>query len=285
MRSVGDLMSTDPTVLSPQQTLLEATLTLERKQQSGAPVVDEQGRAIGMFTLAVLNSAVLRESKSAFQQPVSRLMTPVVLSLRPDSQVSDALNLLVEARIHRLVVTDDEQKPLGMLTGMDLLRAILANREEGSSGFDILGHELRPVLATLLRRPLSACMTRPVHTLRPTQTLEYFVQLCEQRWFSAAPVLDSENNRMIGLLSQTDVALRLRYNDDDLANSKVSQCMTPFGFVLSPNDRLEAALELMVRQGIHRVVMTDGRHRPCGILTALDLLRLVLLRATGRNAA
>lgn len=283
MRKVGDLMSTRLTVLSPRQTLLEAALTLDRAGVGGAPVVDDSERAVGMLTLWDLNALVLRESKTALHKTLAQVMTPVVLSLGPASDLMLALRLLADARVHRVTVVDAEQRPLGVLTSMDLLKALRANHQPGSSGFDIVGHELRPILNELIARSVRVAMSRPLHCAEPSQTVANFLRLCQNRWFSGAPVVDK--GMMVGLVSQADVARFLRYADGDLEHCKIGEIMTPFSFVLGPAERLEAALDMLVERDIHRVVVVDGKRRPLGVITPLDVLRLVLRRAGGRTAA
>ena len=139
MRCVADLMSTDLLVLPAEVNLTEAMQSLERRSLSGAPVVDAEGRGIGVFTIAGLNAAVLQQSLAALQRTLSEVMTPFVFSVKPGDGLLDALKVLVNTRIHRVVIMDESRIPLGILTTMDLLKALHANLQDGSSAFDMNG--------------------------------------------------------------------------------------------------------------------------------------------------
>jgi CBS domain-containing protein len=54
---------------------------------------------------------------------VADVMTPEIISIRPDEPVSDAAQIMVERRVHRVPVVDDGQL-IGLLTSMDIVRHV-----------------------------------------------------------------------------------------------------------------------------------------------------------------
>jgi CBS domain-containing protein len=48
--------------------------------------------------------------------------------------------------------------------------------------------------------------------------------------------------------------------------------MTPALFTLLPSEPVSKAIKLMVREGIHRVIVMDENHEMVGIVTSSDVL-------------
>lgn len=113
---------------------------------SGAPVVDERGRAIGVVSKTDLvreqyeNGQALPESAAGepsgdgaclsdglqamevSRGTVADIMTPVALTLYAHSQLSRAAALMACERMHRVPVVSEEGKVVGILTAMDVMR-------------------------------------------------------------------------------------------------------------------------------------------------------------------
>lgn len=277
MTSVADLMRTNLLLLPEQCTAMIAIEALHERDISGAPVVDGQGRAIGMFTVTGLNTRVLQQSRTVLSRPISEIMTPFVFSLRSEDSLSEAMRILVETRIHRVLVRDEEERPLGILTTMDVLKALHKQILQDDDGRIFAADETER-LRVLTNDPVSAVMTHPVITIVPDDSLAHFETLTQRHSISATPVVDAARGDMVGLVSQVDVALRLRTTLHSLENSLALDVMTPFAFRLAPEKPLSQALALMVEQHIHRVIVVDDRMVPVGVITALDVFRLGLQR-------
>ena len=56
--------------------------------------------------------------------PVEELMSPVVQCIGPDRPLAVAASKMIEKRIHRLVVVDDRLHVVGLVSAIDLLRAV-----------------------------------------------------------------------------------------------------------------------------------------------------------------
>ena len=148
---VRDVMSTDVITLAPTATLREAAITLADESVGGCPVVDEQGRMIGMlsevdilealktqhkelrmlmppeitFGISFVEIITEREALAAFKEiqrtTVRDVMTKEVRAVSPDDHVEKAIQVMVEHRIHRIPVLE-HGKLVGILTRGDVLR-------------------------------------------------------------------------------------------------------------------------------------------------------------------
>jgi CBS domain-containing protein len=58
-------------------------------------------------------------------------MTTPAITVRTGTTLSRAAQLMVTRHIHRLVVVDDEDAPIGVISSLDLLRVLLRDPDAG----------------------------------------------------------------------------------------------------------------------------------------------------------
>lgn len=121
--TVQDIMldSTHVPVCEPSTLLSNALLEISSKGL-GLTAVVEQQKMIGVFTDGDLRRA-LDKGVDIRSAHVGEVMSKTGVSIGPNALAVDAINLMQEKRITALVVTDDEQKPIGALNMHMLLRA------------------------------------------------------------------------------------------------------------------------------------------------------------------
>ena len=109
-----------PITLTPDQTLADAKLLMDRYNITGFPVVDEAGRVVGIVTNRDMRFA------SDDRTPVSVMMTQDNLAvLREPVDREAAISLMKVRRIEKLLVTDGKGKLTGLLTLKDTEKAVL----------------------------------------------------------------------------------------------------------------------------------------------------------------
>ncbi|MCA9177240.1 MAG: CBS domain-containing protein [Planctomycetales bacterium] len=142
---VKDMMRRDVLVVRKTDTMEQAAATLSEAGVSGAPVVDEAGRCVGIVsgadfvrqqstrngtaTMSAENGGVY-QLQPCHDQLVADHMTPVVQTVDPESPIINAARVLCEERIHRLVVVDENGRPEGVLSSLDFVAAMVAAIEE-----------------------------------------------------------------------------------------------------------------------------------------------------------
>ncbi|MFB9150414.1 IMP dehydrogenase [Roseovarius ramblicola] len=110
----------NPITLRPEQTLADAKALQERYKITGFPVVDAEGRVVGIVTNRDMRFA---EDENT---PVSVMMTSDNLAiLREPADRDEARSLMKARRIEKLLVTDREGKLTGLLTLRDSEQAVL----------------------------------------------------------------------------------------------------------------------------------------------------------------
>jgi hypothetical protein len=85
---------------------------------TGAPVLDEGGRPMGMVSLREL-------AQRRAGQKVSEIMASPALTIGQAAPASEGARILAESGHHRMVVVDEEGRAVGNVSALDLLRAQL----------------------------------------------------------------------------------------------------------------------------------------------------------------
>jgi len=113
-------MITDPVTLSPDVTLEEADERCGYYKISGFPVVDENNKLIGIITNRDIK---YREDKDTL---VKEMMTTreKLITAKKGTTIDEAKALLLEHRIEKLPIIDDEDHLIGLVTIKDIEKTI-----------------------------------------------------------------------------------------------------------------------------------------------------------------
>ena len=152
LRLVKDVMSPDIMTVADDMTTDELVRYLSEREISGAPVVDIRGHLVGLVSMTDIGRHLAEPSDFAELRPTSGerdpgeaeslddprylderpatvrdVMTPAIHQVPATASVAEAARIMVERHIHRLIVTDGKE-PVGIITSIDLLRVIAAER-------------------------------------------------------------------------------------------------------------------------------------------------------------
>jgi CBS domain-containing protein len=108
--------------------LSDAARLLDTYHVSGVPVIDRSGRLVGVLSQTdILRARVIDHLWSALPGlAVRHLMTAPAVTAREDTPLDEAVSLMEEQQIHRLVVVaDDAQTPIGMLSTSDVIHELV----------------------------------------------------------------------------------------------------------------------------------------------------------------
>jgi len=128
-----DLMTPDPLTVNPEMSIADVWDLMREVEIRHVPVV-RSGTLVGILSdrdLGRVDMARLLkiEGANALRQelatPIAQVMTSDVISVEPDTEVGDVIDLLIEHRIGALPVVDpDTQEVLGIISYVDVLRAV-----------------------------------------------------------------------------------------------------------------------------------------------------------------
>ncbi|WP_456366067.1 CBS domain-containing protein [Thermococcus sp.] len=126
-------MTKDVITMKPGETVAKALATMRDNAISRIPVVNEEGKLEGLVTLHDLiirfikprfkaqYGEVAGEKVPPFSMPLRDVMIRGVITISPEASVRAAVGLMEENDIDGLVVTDSEERVVGVLTVKDLL--------------------------------------------------------------------------------------------------------------------------------------------------------------------
>jgi predicted transcriptional regulator len=154
-----DIMTRNVVTFRNSDPLTLAAATLLSEQVSGAPVVDESGKCVGILSASDLLGAEEKVAKErqkvaesafwtsnlalpmsiyaskleevrdkiapAWEQPVERFMTSNLVSVEEDTTAGTIVKDIVDAHVHRVLVTDTNGRLQGIVSTTDILAALM----------------------------------------------------------------------------------------------------------------------------------------------------------------
>jgi IMP dehydrogenase len=123
-------MVVNPITMTPDQTLADALELMQKHKISGIPVTEKDGRLVGILTNRDVRFA------GNPNQPVSELMTSEgLVTVGPGVTQEEARRQLHQRRIEKLLVVDDNQRCIGLITVKDIEKAVTyPNATKDNSG-------------------------------------------------------------------------------------------------------------------------------------------------------
>ena len=149
--TAADLMSTNPISLRRDASVQEAIALLTDRNFNAAPVIDENGRPVGVVTVTdilVHDREYVRYLKTGDTTPrsdlarhgshlpddfgievvdrtgVSEIMTPAVFTVAADTPARTVVRRLLDLQVHHLFVADDAGVLIGVISTCDILRRL-----------------------------------------------------------------------------------------------------------------------------------------------------------------
>lgn len=129
---VGDIMSHPPVVIDPEATLEEAEALMEEERIRRLPVVDAEGRLVGIISRSDVREGL---SVSLARNPyapdaeehwltVADVMTAKVVTVTPETPLWQAAELMLKHKIGGLPVVEGGEV-VGMITESDIFKLLV----------------------------------------------------------------------------------------------------------------------------------------------------------------
>jgi predicted transcriptional regulator len=119
-KKVVDVASMDLITLNPNINIKEAAQVLTKEEIEGAPVM-EGGEVVGVFTLSDITKALAQNKEDL---KVKDIMSHRIITVEADMMIADAVEVMNQNNIGRLIVIDEKGVPQGIITRTDLLNKI-----------------------------------------------------------------------------------------------------------------------------------------------------------------
>ncbi|MBO0727377.1 MAG: CBS domain-containing protein, partial [Blastocatellia bacterium] len=115
-------------------------------------------------------------------------------------------------------------------------------------------------------------MSRDVVTVYPNDLVGHAARLMRDYDCGSLPVVDREG-RLIGMLTDRDISMRVVAHEADTRNTIVADCMTDGAFACHVDEPVSECMRQMSRQRIRRLPITNDRGQVVGIVSQGDLAR------------
>ncbi len=207
-KRADDVMSRQVVTVGPDEPLDRAAHLMVERKIKRLPVVDGDGRLVGMLSRV----DVLRTMGETYVSPASgapprravggtiaeivRRDAPVV---RVDAPLGEVLDAVTGTRLNRAVVVDDERRVVGIVSDAELLRRLDPEAQMG----------LLPALMRRSRTPLAGgaardVMRTPAHTLSQDAPIEEAIRVMLETRRKILPVTDADG-RLVGVVDRADL--------------------------------------------------------------------------------
>jgi len=123
----ADVMTSQLITVTPDMLLTDVMKLLLRWHISGAPVVDENGKLLGI--ISEIDLVNLAFSGNAADTTVDEAMTKNVTSFPPEAEMADLVHCFSSERLRRVPIVKDD-KVVGIVSRRDILREMLQRYEQ-----------------------------------------------------------------------------------------------------------------------------------------------------------
>jgi len=117
-----DLMATDVKCCAEYNTLNTAAELMWENDIGCIPVIDKEGRAIGVLTDRDICMGAYFQGVPLTGALVTSSMSKEVFSCSPEDDIAVAEKLMKEKQVHRLIVLDANRHPVGVISLNDIVR-------------------------------------------------------------------------------------------------------------------------------------------------------------------
>ena len=131
--NVKDLMTKDIICIPPSSTLLDASKLMKEKRISALPIM-KGGDLKGIITTTdILNIYSEKEEQGLDPWiPIKEFMISPVQTINENESIKKASEMMKGKKIHHLLVKDDNDKVVGIISSLDITKALQARIESGN---------------------------------------------------------------------------------------------------------------------------------------------------------
>ncbi len=206
------VMTAPATVIGAEEPAWEAADRLATTGLRALPVIDGQGRYTGMLRRSdVLRSISDTLVGSPMEQGtatvaartgrIREIMRTDVPTIRPTAPLPEVLDVILVSPIHRVFVTDDRQRLLGIISDADLVQRLHPEAHHGLlqrfRGARIGEREMR----ALSHQTAGDVMHREMVTIAPDAPLAEAMALMLDRHVRLLPAIDAQG-RLVGFVAR-----------------------------------------------------------------------------------
>jgi CBS domain-containing protein len=223
----ADLMTPNPITLPSTTPLAQAAAVMANRKMKRLPVVDEQGRLVGIVSRSDLLKTVAEGLRQRPGDPlqlpagapatVDAIMLREVPTVHRDTPLADTLDRLLETDKRRVVVVDEANRVVGIITDGDVMQRAAKRARPGglrSLAYWFGGGRRPEGLEVAVRdRTAAYVMTSPVITVTSETPIAETIRLMMAHRIKRLPVVDA-SGQLIGLIGRAGVLAAISHQHD-----------------------------------------------------------------------
>lgn len=134
--STGDFMSREAITLSSGVSVRNGGRAMVEKRVRRLPIVDSEGRVTGIVTIGDILRFILSEAKAQdsleldieeiSRMPIEAVSSKKVVAARPEEDLGEAAERMLDNEVSGMPVIDAENRILGIISRIDVLKAIVS---------------------------------------------------------------------------------------------------------------------------------------------------------------
>ena len=229
---------------------LRDLIKLMNTNQKGVVIILENNQPIGILTerdvVRILHEGIDLDERS------DKYSKKALVSTKGDRTVSYALNLTIDNKIRRVVVTDINNNFIGLVTQQDLLKYL-------EEDFYRLTIKVKHIIKE----------SKKLISVSPVDSLATVLKVMIDNNISAVAVL--QDNIAVGILTEKDI-LQLASDNVPVQNKIEEYMSTPIDTAY-PDTPLVEIVEVMNFKNIRRVLIVDNNNTPINIITIRDVVK------------
>lgn len=117
--NISDVMTARPRCAAPDTPLSQVAELMETANIGAIPIVDGD-RLVGMITDRDIVVRAVATAKDPRAMPSREISSGQLVTVGPDQDLSDALQLMAEHQVRRLPVVDDASRIVGVVSQADI---------------------------------------------------------------------------------------------------------------------------------------------------------------------
>jgi len=200
-----------------------------------------------------------KDQEQGMEKNVRDLMHPGLHTCRPDATLGQVAVLLTRHHVHALLVVDENQHPLGIISDYDLLAGEWLSADPQG-------------LATMRTMTASELMSSPVDTVEAGSSLKSAAKMLLEKDINR--LLVTERGEPVGVISISDFVSSIARKEPPLRET-VADVMSDAILVCRDKTPVTSAARTMTQAGWRSVLVVDARGKPEGVVSGKDLLPFV----------
>jgi predicted transcriptional regulator len=188
---------------------------------------------------------------------VKDLMHKGLIVCPPAAALGQVATLLTQHRVHALIVAENAEQPLGIISDFDLLAGEWLSKDEES-------------LNTMRKMTARDLMTSPIETIESDVAIEDAARVMVEKQVHRMMV--TEAGKPVGVISISNFVAGIAAQEQ-IKREKVSDVMSDAFLVCRDKTLVTSAARTITQAGWRSVLVVDARGRPLGVVSGKNLIK------------